>query len=131
MKIAAWPDKAERKLCSYWLKYLLLLVYNRSVPMTFSLAVHGYQRGGVLDQRGADLVVRDGHAAVRGAAPHLRSVRWNPGDLSPCQHTGLGQDQAQQQHSLTAKAGDLEPGLFDCHLDQNGYYLLSIGRLRH
>ena len=68
--------------------------------------VHDDQHVRMVHDRGAHGIVRQHHAAVGGAAPHLRAVGGEPAQLTPFQHSLLSQELPGEQDPLSAKASD-------------------------
>ena len=57
------------------------------------------------DQRRVNGLVREADVAVRGAGPHLGSIRRQPRNFESRIEAGFGQHFAGQQDSLAAEAG--------------------------
>ncbi len=77
---------------------LLVLVEGRQVER--------HRQRGILDQRRADLLVRDDDGAIGRAAAHFRPVGGDPRHDPARVHGGIGQHLARKQHALSAETCD-------------------------
>ena len=67
--------------------------------------IHGHHHVGVAHQGRADRLISDHHGAMGGAAPHLRPVGRDPGDMFARVDRGVGEQLPGEQGALSAKTG--------------------------
>ena len=91
--------------------------------------IHGDEDVGMRNERRTDALLREADVTMGAAGAHLGAVGGQPADFQAFAHAHFGEQLAEQEHALSAEAGDLDFEGVEMVLVRMGLKLAKAARL--